>query len=226
MTKRMRFISIITLILVFIPGFAFARAGGGSSGGGGGIVSLILLPFFLIYSAILTYQVKKKSAETKELLKKISEFDSSWNFDNIKNNIETAFFKLQEAWMERNQDIAKDYLSQSLYEKHKTQTDNMIKAHEKNILRNISLLEHKMVQVSDYSDNSKDAFWVYIKGSMIDYTINDENGNKIAGKEDDESAFIELWKFIRSDNGWVVDEIDSNVAINDVKEFKSFSESI
>lgn len=158
-------------------------------------------------------------------MKKIFEFDSSWNFDNFKNNIETAFFKIQQAWMERDQDIAKDYLSKSLYEKHKTQTDNMIKAHEKNILRNISLLEHKMVQVSDYSDNSKDAFWVYIKGSMIDYTINDETGNKIAGKEDDESAFIELWKFIRSDNGWVVDEIDSNVTIDDVKEFKSFSES-
>jgi len=51
---------IIALSLAVASGVALARAGGGG-GGGGGIVGLILLPFVIIYSAILSYIVSKKS---------------------------------------------------------------------------------------------------------------------------------------------------------------------
>ncbi|MGE5474977.1 MAG: Tim44 domain-containing protein [Ignavibacteriales bacterium] len=222
-SKKIGFISTVVLAVVLIPEFALARAGGGSSSGGGGILTLILLPFLLIYSAILTHQVSKKNKEAKELLERLSQYDSSWDINNIKHNIETAFFKIQEAWMERNQDMARDYLSDSLYEKHKMQTDTMIKNNEKNILRNISLKESKVVQVADYTDDSKDMMWVYIVGSMIDYTINDQTGKLISGEEDEQKAFSELWKFIRGPKGWVLDEIDQTVTIEDVKGFESFS---
>ena len=60
--------------------------------------------------------------------------------------------------------IAKDYISQSLFDKHKLQTDIMISNHEKNVLERINLEEARVVEVMDYLDDSKDQIWVYMKG--------------------------------------------------------------
>jgi predicted lipid-binding transport protein (Tim44 family) len=212
-------------IFVFIPGDAMARAGGGG-GKGGGILALIFWPFFVIYSAILGYFVVKKNKESRALLEKIRQFDNSWGIDHIKSRIELVYFKVQEAWMERNQDLAKEYMSERLFFKHKTQTDQMIQQGRKNILERINLMEAKIVEVADYNDDSKDQFWVFIKGSMIDYLIHEESGTVIQGDREKPEHFTELWKFVRGPDDWVLDEIDQDAEILEVKNFKSFSESV
>ena len=51
----------------------------------------------------------------------------------------------------------------------------------KNILKKIKLLNVKPVSIHD-EDDSKDLIWFYIKGKMIDYTINTETKEMIEGK--------------------------------------------
>ena len=43
---------------------------------------------------------------------------------------------------------------------------------ERNILKNIRLLEIKPVFVHDEEDDTKDFIWFYVKGKMVDYVIN------------------------------------------------------
>lgn len=218
---------LATSIIYFMPENAFARAGGGGGGGKGGILTIILLPFLIVYSAILTHLVRKKNRESKKLLAKIEAIDSSWDLNKIKARIEIAFFKIQEAWMARDQDIAKEYMSERLYNKHKAQTDQMIKENRINNLERINLKEAKVVEVVDYVDDSKDRLWVYIEGSMIDYIVNSETGEHISGETDETEDFSELWKFMKNyNNEWVLDEIDQSAGIFDLRSMNSFSQAV
>ena len=219
------FLILITICLfcALLPEDVMARAGGGGGGKGGGLLYIILLPFLIIYSAIITYLIAKKNKKCKSLLQRLERSERSWDLDRIKAQIEVAYFKIQEAWMKRDQEIARDYMSERLYAKHKAQTDQMLSEGRKNVLERINLREAKIVEVADYKDDTKDRIWVFIKGSMIDYIINESTGEVVSGKKDEVEDFDELWKFIRGHKGWVLDEIDQSVGVSDLRGFKSFS---
>ncbi len=217
-----------SLLVLLQPLELFARAGGGSSGGGGsgGIIGIILLPFFLIYAAFLHYKLNKKNKEAINLVDKIAKIDPIWERNHIKARIEYVFYKVQNAWGERNQDLAKDCMSDRLYTKHKMQTDSMIEKNQIDNMELINLIEVRIVEAIDYKDDSKDTLWAYIKGSMIDYTTDLNTGRVISGKKDKSEEFTELWKFIRGEKDWVLDEIDQKVQITDFYKFHSKSEEI
>lgn len=209
-----------------LPVEVWARAGGGGGGGGGrgGIVNLIVLPLCIAYSLFVSYLVYRKHKQSQRALE-MARADHLWDPDSLKGRVKHVFFKVQEAWMARDQRVAKDCLSQRLFNDHKQQTDVMLQNHTKNVLENIHLKRARIVEVLDYDDNSKDQFWVHIEGSMIDYTINDKTGDVISGKKNKAESFKELWKFIREDHGWVLDEIDSSVHANDLLGMNSVTES-
>lgn len=213
----------IAVILLLAPHEALARAGGGG-GRGGGLLALILWPVLAVYSAVVTHFVIKKHRESRRLLDKLRVQDKLWDPDRIKARVEQAYFQVQRAWMERNQDIAREFMSDRLYAKHKLQTDSMIREGRKNILEQINLVQARVIQVADYTDDARDSIWVYIRGSMIDYIINDRTKIVISGNKKKPEEFAELWKFIRGSNGWLLDEIDQKVHITDVAHLHSFSE--
>ena len=208
-------ISVVVLGLAATPVEAFARAGG--AGGKGGTVSLvlylILLPFIVIYSAIHSHVVNKKHRQCKELLQRLAKTDASWDPESIKRRVERMYFKVQEAWMQRDQSIAQGFMSDRLYQKHKMQTDLMRSEHRKNVLEEITLTQAKVINVSVCADDSKDGVWVYIEGSMIDYMVNDQTGKEIAGSTSKSEHFAEVWKLIRGRTGWVLDEIEQGANI-------------
>ncbi|MEW8505098.1 MAG: Tim44-like domain-containing protein [Candidatus Thiodiazotropha sp.] len=216
MIKKQRMVSTACILvagmaLLFITDEATARAGGG-------ILGLVLWPFILIYSGIFTYIAAKKNKQVKALLRKISGRDPMWDMDQIKTRFEEAYFKVQMAWRDRDQNIAREFLSNRLYAKHKMQTHDIPKRGIRNGMESINLEEVAVVEVLDYRDNSKDAFWTLIKGSMIDNTIVEKTGDVIDG-EKKKLSFKELWRFKRASHGWVLDEIDQDVSISDLRGF-------
>lgn len=205
---------------------AFARAGGGGgNGGGGGIVTLILLPFFLIYSGIVTWIVARKNRQSRALLSRLEEMDKTWALATIKSRIEQAFFKLQHAWVERDHAAARGFMSDRLYRKHHMQTEQMRREGRKNVLEQINLESAKIVEVADFRDDTKDRIWVHIEGSTIDYTVDEKTGEVVAGNKDEKEHFQELWKMIRAGDSWVVDEIDQDAGISSLLKFDSLHEA-
>lgn len=81
-----------------------------------------------------------------------------WEIDRIKSRIEEVYFKVQMAWRDRDQEIAREYMSDRLYAKHKLQTDDMLKRGVENVMESINLKEVTIVEVLDYRDDSKDTF--------------------------------------------------------------------
>jgi len=140
--------------------------------------------------------------------------------------IEETYFKVQDAWTNRDQTIAKEYMSERLFTKHKMQTDQMLVDHKRNVLDRINLIEAKIVELADYKDETKDKLWVYIKQSMIDYMVNDENGGIASGDANKPEVSAELWKFVRENKEWVLDEIDQKVTISELKGLISSSDEV
>lgn len=134
-----------TVITLLLAPEMMARAGGGGGGfsggshGKGGWVSIIALPIMLIYAAIVTLKVREKSLACKELLARLEKLDPAWDLDAIRRRVSQVFFKVQEAWMERDQNIAKDCMSQAIFDKHKRQADELIEQHRRNVLEDINL---------------------------------------------------------------------------------------
>jgi len=245
---------VLILVLLYATGDVFARAGGGGghSGGGGShsyssgrhghyrrpatalenfigsvCIGLFGLSFLMIGLGNLNLYrlINKKSGEASGMLNRIKNADPSWDPDRIRDRVRKTYFSVQRAWMARNQDIAKEFMSEKLYAKHKIMTDAMIARHEKNILDEIELLDSKAVSVEDHSGGDHDILWIYITGSMIDYKINDATGDIIKGDRSKKEKFNELWKFIKNSQGeWILDEIKTNVAASEFNKFKAVSE--
>jgi predicted lipid-binding transport protein (Tim44 family) len=107
---------------------------------------------------------------------------------------QTAFFKIQQAWMARNQDLARDVMSDALYQRHKMQTDALIAAHQIDMLENIVIGHAKVVKVD--AGTPYDTIVVAFTASMSDYTI-DENTKQVVDGQRTPTTFTEFWSFIR-----------------------------
>ena len=207
------------------------RAGGGSSGGGGGggggggsshshhsgsgrqptlfesIFQFIMLPFILFSSSIVFYiKLSKRSRKSKKLMKQMMKSDGAWKYKNITSTVEECYFAVQNAWSEMDMTPASQYMSEKLFENFQSKLSWMSDRNEKNVLENIRLLSALPVSVYDDPDDSRDYIWFYIKGKMVDYTIDTSTQSKISGSSS-AASFVEYWQFVRKNDKWVLNEI-------------------
>lgn len=149
--------------------------------------------------------------------------DPAWDPQAIKACVRDVFFRVQQARIERNGELARDCMSAALYQKHKPHTDAMVTEHVPNALEAIALVEARVVSVAAYRDDTQDHFWVFIEGSLIDATVNGRS-RPMRGTGADAAGFTELWKFVRGPAGWVLDEIEPDAGAIDLVQLHNFSE--
>lgn len=207
------------------------RAGGGSSGGSGGgggsnggsshttsgtgrqptllesILDIIIIPFVFFSSTILFYiKMTKYSRRSKKMMKQMRQSDNAWKYKDISRTATDCFFAVQTAWSDMDMTPASQYMSEELFDSFQTKLNWMKYRKEKNILKNIQLINVLPVAVHDDSDNSRDFIWFYIKGRMVDYIIDTETQLKVSGNTAPVS-FVEFWQFTRKDDNWVLNKI-------------------
>ena len=230
------FLLFFMMIMIIFQSYTmvFARSGGGGSGGSGGGGSSgggysrsthysdrstgksnpLDNVAFIIFAGVIwqrekivcKVKVARKSMEANKLIIYLRKIDNNYSKDILNDRVKEIYFKMQEAWTNRDVEISKEYMSDSIYNLHSNKLEWMKVRNERNVLSNIKLLDFKPVSIEHYKDNSKDIVWFYIKGSMIDYIINEETNEVIEGNFKS-SSFIEFWKFIKKDNKWVIDKI-------------------
>ncbi len=212
------------------PATSLLRAGGGGSGNSGGsssggsggsghhgttgggswlsdLITLIMLPFVFCSSVIVFYyKLSKRNRKSRKLIKQIQNSDNAWKFSDIQKIVEESFYTIQNAWSQLDMTPAKQYMSQELFESFSIKLNWMKLRKEKNILENISLIKALPVAVYDDKDNNRDHIWFYIKGRMVDYTVDTETMIKINGNTT-ATNFVEYWQFIRKDDNWVLNKI-------------------
>ncbi|MDQ6709962.1 MAG: Tim44-like domain-containing protein [Candidatus Dormibacteraeota bacterium] len=109
---------------------------------------------------------------------------------------QATFFALQKAWMDRNLEPARVYMSDGIYHRWKMQIDQMIAAHKRNVLDNLVIGGVHMVKVT--TDPNFDSITVRIDASAADYEVDDTSANKVIYGSRQNQPFTEYWTFIRS----------------------------
>ena len=165
----------------------------------GGVV-LIISSYKRMYLFIRT---RKMNDERQKVQEKLAVANKNWDYDKIDENISKAFYTIQNDWTNMKIQEAKKYLSKDLYERFKSQLEWMSFKEEKNVLKDIKLICSKIIILNEVNSY----IWVYIKGRMIDYTIDINTHKKINGSYS-RGTFVEFWKFnLTKESLFVLDKI-------------------
>ena len=203
----------------------------GGAGSGGPAVLLLLLVIVVVLVAVVAqnYQLKKslseKFAVVRDLTAELEQRDPLWNLQAMTTRVNEVFYKVQAAWTQRNQDLARDCMSEKLYRRHKAQTDQMLADKTRNVLENIQLVEVLIYSVADYHDDTRDTFAAQLTGSMIDYTMKEAHGYVTVGDRVNPQEFTEVWYFVRHNNQWLLDAIAPQATAEIIDHGRSYSES-
>ena len=198
--------------------------GGGFGGGGGGFFFLPFLfgggggfTFFLI-AAYIAYRIfmatrggrgglmgnqpvdyyQPPAAGDTSGLADIKANDPGFDEEQFLGRCQAAFFLLQQAWMDRNVDEGRAYMSPGLYTSWRAQVDAMTAAHKKNVLENLYIQGLHVVKASH--DLNFDRVTVKVDASATDYEVDDQTGKQVfaVGGSKADRPFTEYWTFQRS----------------------------
>ena len=167
---------------------------------------LTTLGLFVCVSSLVGVLLYFRKIRTRDVLNKLSADDPLWDEPSLNRLVEETYYRVQEAWRRRNPDLARDCMSERLYQHHLCLTHSMLRKNHRPIMLAIDCKETAIIQVIDYQDNNKDSFKAHIVGSMIDYVVDDMTKQRVSGSCNDQS-FSEIWVFIRQNNQWLLDEI-------------------
>ena len=139
-------------------------------------------------------------------MKQMKKSDSAWKYGQVLSDVEESFLAIQRAWTNMDMSTASQYMSDELLDSFQTKLNWMKYKNQRNVLEKISLVSALPVAVYDDSDNSRDYIWFYIKGRMVDYTIDTETQLIVEGRTAP-SSFVEYWKYVRKNDRWVLSNI-------------------
>jgi hypothetical protein len=192
-------------------GFYFVGGGSGSSSGGSPVIFFVivgLIGAFLIYRWWLSQQSSESAgnnapsvpaagvdlAAVQSGLAALQTRDPNFNQQVFLDRAQQTFFVLQNAWMARNLEPARVYLSDGIYNRWKMQIDQMLAMHKRNVLEDLAINGCTVARVA--GDPNFDSITVRIDAWAADYEVNDQN--QMVSGDKKAAPFTEYWTFIRS----------------------------
>ncbi|MDE6141083.1 MAG: 39S ribosomal protein L45 [Bacilli bacterium] len=161
------------------------------------------------YSSVIIIKIKLTKLKNKSKLEiqELEEKDKSWNYNDMQNFVAEAYFAIENAWKDSDMSNASNYMMPSLLENFQIKLNWMEVQKKKNIMDKIELIDAYPVSLYDDAEDDKDYVWFYIKGKMIDYTIDTETNEIIKG-DTKRKSFVEYWQFKRTDDKkWALNKI-------------------
>lgn len=188
---------------VYVIGGSSDGSGRGSGGSSPvGLIIAAVIIAFVIYSAI---KAKKRGPimpggqKTDDTaLHPISELmsaDPGFSEADITEKVSNLYVTLQNAWMNRDLEPLRPFLTDELFEKSDKQVQAMKQAHRTNHVEQISVLS--AVIRGFIPDDVNDNLIVQLNTRIIDYTTDDSTGQIISGSNTAEKFMEYEWKLIR-----------------------------
>ena len=208
-------------------GFAGGSEGGGGFGFGDILIILIILGviYFLVkrFRSRQTLQVNAAGAgslpysfplpssaptdvppapeerieEPKvEGLRNIKAMDPYFSEGSFKDLAEDNFFKIQSAWTKRDMRGVSHLLNPEMLNTFQKDADKLLSEKRMNRLENIAVRE---VEIVDAGQNRGEEFIVVkFYANLLDYVVDETNGQIVSGSSTDPVKFIEYWTFCRN----------------------------
>lgn len=190
-------------------GFFFVGGSGSGSGGGSALILFLVLGVIglLLIGAALS---RRKSASTIDNedeatapvdaaaveggIKALQARDPNFNQQVFVDRAQTTFFVLQNAWMARNLEPARIYLSDAIYNRWKLQVEQFVAMHKRDVLEDLAVNGCTIAKVA--GDANFDSITVRFDAIAKDYEV-DDSGKMVSGDKTIR-PFTEFWTFIRS----------------------------
>jgi predicted lipid-binding transport protein (Tim44 family) len=141
-------------------------------------------------------------------LSHIQQLDPLFNEDRFRDQVMDNFFKIQGAWSDRDMSSVKHLLTEEMYrilqeDAAKMRADGMI-----NKLENIAVREVNLTEA--WQESGQDFITVRIYANMLDYSVEEKNGEVVSGSKSDPVKFEEYWTLNRAvgNNPWQLTAIN------------------
>lgn len=172
------------------------------------IILIILIVYMIKKKGKPSYNnLKSKRDKVYEELSYLKVNDLAWDIDFINKNFEEIFMSVQNAWTNRDMDLAGDYISQKIRTAYELKLKNMKRKHEINVLKDIEIIEAFPVKASDKSAVSPyKSLSILVTASLIDYYADDES-LEIKSGSTERTSFTEVWNLIYVNNKWILNSI-------------------
>jgi predicted lipid-binding transport protein (Tim44 family) len=121
--------------------------------------------------------------------------DAAFDPNAFTARVREAFGTLQDAWVERNVDAGRGFMSPGLYFSWSAQVDTMLAERRKNLMDHLQILGVHPVAV--VHGRVFDDVTVRIDASCADYEIDEASGKMVFGSQTSE-PFTEYWTFQRA----------------------------
>jgi inner membrane protein import complex subunit Tim44-like protein len=191
-------------------GFGGGYHGGGGFGGGASAIVFFLVLGVIALLVIWAALQRRNSSSTanddddsavpidtaavEAGLKALQARDPNFSPQVFIDRAQQTFFVLQNAWMERNLEPARIYLSDGIYNRWKLQVEQFVAMHKRNVLENLAVNGCLIAKVG--GDANFDHITVRFDAIAKDYEV-DDSGKMVGGDKTIE-PFTEYWTFIRS----------------------------
>jgi Tim44-like domain len=190
-------------------GVYFVGGGGSGSGGGSPLLFFIILGIVGVFIVLAALSRRKSSgnenatlapglgvdtAAVESGIQALQARDPNFNQQVFIDRAQMTFFVLQNAWMGRNLEPARIYLSDAIYQRWKLQVDQFVTMHKRDVLEDLAVNGCVVAKVA--SDANYDSITVRFDAIAKDYEV-DDAGKMVSGDKTIQ-PFTEYWTFIRS----------------------------
>jgi predicted lipid-binding transport protein (Tim44 family) len=194
------------------------RALGFGGGGGGGLLQILIFAGigYMIFRFIRSRSGRAEPASgtqsinsggffkgnsgtadaSQSGLSAIMSSDPSFDERNFKDNVMDMFFKIQAAWMNRDLSTVSNLLDVKMKDYLQSDIDQLLSSGKINRLENIAV---RNINIDDaWQESDSDCITVLIYANILDYTVDEKNGNVLEGSKTEPVKFEEYWTFFRT----------------------------
>jgi predicted lipid-binding transport protein (Tim44 family) len=125
----------------------------------------------------------------------IKAHDPNFELEQFTQQVQLAFFIVEQAWSERKPEMARKVMADGLWQTHRTQVQGYVDGHKRNMLD--SLTVSNIWPVAAHSDQHFDTITVRVVAACADYDIDDRTGHVLRGDKE-VRPWEEDWTFQRS----------------------------
>jgi predicted lipid-binding transport protein (Tim44 family) len=139
--------------------------------------------------------------------------DSAFDLTRFKEERLDDFFRIQAGFMNRDLDLLRTKLALPLYGDIETDINGMKLSGQINKLENIAVRESRVVEA--WQEEGKEYATIRFRANLLDYTVNESNGELVAGSKVEPVKFEEYWTFVHDigfsalDKAWRLSAIEN-----------------
>jgi predicted lipid-binding transport protein (Tim44 family) len=130
-----------------------------------------------------------------EGLAEIKAHDPAFSEEPFLQQVQKAFFVIEEAWSDRKPDVSRQVMAEGLWQQHRVQIEQYVEGHKRNVLEDLAVGD--MAITGAHSDQTFDTITVRIFAACADYDVDDKSGKVVRGNKSVEQ-WQEDWSFQRS----------------------------